>query len=137
MNVTLIVAGVVLAALCTGCDAFYYYEFQLTNLTGETIRAEIVDVPGTYSKDSVYTIMPRQTAVIYRNGGVCQPNYVPEDRYATYPDPVLPPQIKATLYIGDTVLPDSLRHHKHWDFRAKKLLGVYTLTITEELIETL
>ena len=124
-----------LIAFFAGCDSFYDYRFQITNLTGDTIRVELRQNNSSNYKND--TVVPGQTTVIFREGGACRPDYVPEDKYGSYPGNILPPRSKVTIYVGDILMPDSLRYHKRWDYSSQKLLGVYTLNITEELVFTL
>ena len=126
-------------AVCAGCDADYERLYEVENQTDEVVRIELRYTKADRvlsGKDRVFTIEAGTKAMLFDRGGHCQSKYVPEDLYPE-PDMVLEPFDKFDVYAGDILLDEDLRRRKHWEYSAKKLVGVYTLRITEELVADL
>jgi hypothetical protein len=132
-NLATIVACFAVFASCdTGYDIFYDVE----NLTNETVRIEAryKSHLGPEEKECSFSLAPGETARVYSDGGLNAKNYVPADEHAFPPqNKELPPFEKFEVYVGDVQLPEHIRHREYWEYSAKKLLGVYTLRITDEL----
>ena len=131
-----VAAVVALLAVCAGCDTGYDVYYDVENQTGETVRIEAKNKRWlSGGKECSFTVLPGESARVYSAGGLNAKNYVPVDEHAYPPqDKELPPFEKFEVYVGDVLLPESIRHREYWEYSAKKLLGVYTLRITEELI---
>ena len=131
-----IAAIVVFATFLSACDSPYQYIFYVTNHTGEPVQVEAV---AHNNKNSSITIPEGKTIDIYSEQNMTSNhNYVPEDLYMDRNSwRHLPPYKKFEVYAGNTLLSDSVRLRKYWDYSAKKLLGTYTLNVTEELVSNL
>ena len=121
-------------ALLSSCE--YDYSYQVANLTGETMRLEICE-SHTPNRRDILTITPGKTVEIARHkGGGVKWDYVPGDKFKQSPDELLPLRSITEIYVGDRLMPDSLRCRKYWDFSSKKLHSRYKLSITKDLILT-
>ena len=126
-------------AMFAGCDTGYDVFYDVVNLTNDQVRIEAKYKSWlSGGKECSFTIASGETARVYDNGGLNAKDYVPIDEHAYPPqNKELPPFEKFEVYVGDVLLPDSIRHREYWEYSAKKLLGVYTLRITEKLVSEL
>ena len=120
-----------------GCDTPYDVFYEIENRTDKVV---FIDADfwnpkkGTHEKDISFTCAAGETVRIFSDGGVNLKDYVPEDLFS-FPDGIIPHNFdKCDVYIDGVLMSDSLRCRKNWDYVAKKLLGVYTLRITEESV---
>ena len=133
-------ACLTVVVLFTGCDPIYDYSFQVANLTGDMVRIEKSDQ--TYKdRDSTYTIAPGGKAEIEKYV-ICSSYFSEAPRWTELenpgkPDLIIPEGCKLTIYVGETILPESVQLRKYWDYTEKKRHGVLLLNITKELISTL
>jgi len=136
LNLRNVTVACIAAIMFSGCDAHYDYIFKVANQTGVSVRVEAV---GYNNRDEVFSIPAGEIVTIFREGGMTgSAKYVPEDRYQNANSSSnLPPIKKFEVYVGNTLLSDSVRLRKYWDYSAQKLLGTYTLIVTEKLLEDL
>ena len=114
------------------CDTPYDVFYDVENLTDETVfiefRSHKNDTYGNRVGEA--TVAPGETARVVKDGGVNARDYVPPpcyDQLPRYYDVF-------NVYVGGVLLHENVRLCKHWEYFAKKLLGVHTLRITEELV---
>jgi len=135
-NVATIVACLAIIFLFATCDTRYDIFYDVSNQTGDTVRVELSHDDFCKNKqnrkDGIFTILPGRTERIDREGGLNLPNYVPEDIYGWDSTMMLPSCSTLKIYVGETLLPDSLYYRKNWDYSAQKLIGIYTLRITDK-----
>jgi len=126
-----------LVLVFVSCDTLYVVNYEIENRTDDIIFIDI-RLGAHYSyikeKDREFTVAPGKSVKIFETGGVNAKDYVPPDDYF-FPDEMVPRHFeKCDIYVGDIQMADSIRYRKNWDYSAKKLLGVYTLSITKETV---
>ena len=123
----------------TGCDTPYDIVYEIENLTDQTITVETGKSRFITGEGQTFTIAIGATVQVLRRGGVNARDYVPpDDRYNFVNDKLFPPGFeKFDIYCGDVLLPESICRPELWEYRAKKLLGVYNLCITKERVDEL
>ena len=123
--------------MLVSCDSLYDVFYEIENRTDEIVCIDI-RLGAHYSyikeKDRSFTVAPGKSVKIFETGGVNAKDYVPPDEYFS-PDEMVPRHFeKCDIYVGDILMTDSIRYRKNWNYSAKKLLGIYSLSITEERV---
>lgn len=137
----ILIAVIFLIPSLTGCfDTYYDILYQIENLTEHTLSIETVikQYSSSPTQEQSFSVAPGKTVQVADEGGINGPKYVPHDEWHYYPESFTPTSfLKFDIHIrvGDDLLSDDIRQSKNWDYEAKKLLGVYTLRITKELVE--
>jgi hypothetical protein len=125
------------AVLLPSCDTPYDILYNVANLTNESLRIDASYeewISGRKTvKETSFIIAAGKTVTVKESWGVNARDYVPPDKHAWQPDTFLLPERfeKFDIYVGDILLPDSVRYRKNWEYSAKKLLGVYALYIKD------
>ena len=122
-----------------GCSWEYEYIYEIENTLNEPIvlKTTINDEDCLLITDSVFTIQPHQTMVIAhdRSKSASAKYHVPECEYFEDEDIVIPEYIRFDIYMNDKRISRNLRTFKFWEYIAQKEHSIYTLKITEELLE--
>ncbi len=119
------------AVVMTGCEGTCHIYYEINNETNSEIVVQIKET----GENSQIIIMPDSKQLIDSTGGLCDYGGLPEDGDYGWKGLVIS---DATMVIGETNIPDKIWMREHWDFsKTAKYEGTYTLTVTDELIETL
>jgi len=115
------------------CDTPYDVFYEIENCTDKNVIIETrIGLSYVPDKEKTFNIAPGETVCVHNTGGVNAKDYIPPDEYFS-PDDLLPRDfVKFDIYVGGILMEDSLRCRKNWEFFSKKLLGVYTLRITDD-----
>ncbi len=114
--------------ITTGCEYSCLTDFIIINQTTSTI-----DVNGKYEQ---IKIAPNDNEVIYHWGDLCGDRGTLSDRYSEYPDTRI--VYDWVLVINGESIPEEIWTRKYWNFSSVVVRkATYTLTVTDELIETL
>ncbi len=111
----------------TGCDKSCTTEFKIKNQT----ESEIIIKMSENSKQM--TIAPDQELTVNRQHELCG-GEKPSDRYYQYPDVKM---MYAEMRINGELVPDIIWKRKYWDFTSVVSRAIYTLTVTDELLENI
>lgn len=134
MKIKLIQLTILLLAL-SSCEYFNYYEYKIENQVNDTITIVggrlMIDYALSATQDSILVVLPNETLRIYsHSGGVAGKDEEPEDIRGRYWD-------IDTVLIGirDTVLIKNFGESSIWKYKAGPNIGIYTLSITEDLLK--
>ncbi len=115
-------------AALTGCDYSCFTDFVVINQT-----ASIIEVNGEYGQIKIY---PNEEGLVYMESDLCGDRSTLSDRYAEYPDWKIVNGFNMTIN-GENVS-EEIWTRKYWEFSSIIVRKAkYTLTFTEELLETL
>ncbi len=133
----MVVIAAVLATI-TGCNhpkeimdyrCGWYY--KITNQTD----SDVVYVD-TYDNEAIF-ILPNETVLLARHqSSWCQEGYFPPDAYEDTPDELMQFS-ECRLMVNDEFMPEAIWTRHLWGFANEPYAAVYTLTLTDQLIESL
>jgi hypothetical protein len=119
------------SAALSGCDALWHIDWVVENRT----ESEIVITTKRMGESNSIVIAPDDKQLIYFEEDLGDPGGLPDDDGYGYQGPVL---TDAKIMIDNNEVPDEIWLRKYWIFtKNSKYNGTYTLTITDELIETI
>lgn len=122
-----------------GCSWEYEYTYEIENTLDEPIvlKTTINDDDCFRIEDSVIIIQPNQTKVIVHDTSksASAKYHVPECEYSEDDDIVIPEHIRFDIYINNNRIARNLRTFKYWEYIAQKQHSIYTLKITEEMLD--
>lgn len=121
----------VVAALW-GCDYSIVYEYKVANATQRTLEMRL---PGNRpdAQRSVL-IRPGATVQVYIHSAFLGGEHdIPVDVIPG--DSLLPPCGVYDFTAAGEPIPEHFRQRSYWDFAASERLGVYTLTVTDEMTD--
>jgi len=139
-----------LLLLCS-CDAWYSYHYTINNQTSDTLKVFVSYLPPYYialdsigtanTKDSIYIINPHSVLTIEQEGTLCGWAYEPidlrnqsmEERRHNGGDVLLLDYI-TKVYAGNKLINKKYWNMDCWNFKSKKLLGTYSITIKSDEI---
>ncbi|UII22269.1 hypothetical protein [Fulvivirga ligni] len=115
------------------CDYFADYTYKVVNESSEaiTIHAQS-DQGGFRIQDSLTVLQEGEFLKISEDLGTSGKHHIPEDNYTS--TDTIPPISRFLIVINDHEY-DTLRFRHFWDYEGTERNGIYTLTITDELLE--
>lgn len=126
-------------AVMTGCsgkeDAWCSWDFKIANNTELNVAAMS---NGAIMKE---VIAPNNELTISSSGTLCSKqdsslsDYYPDEEELMDVFSLVTPTIR--IKVGDELLPETAMKRKYWKYTSEKYHGTYTLTLTDELIETI
>jgi len=136
--------------LCS-CDGWYSYHYIINNQTSDTLKVFVNYLPPYYialdsigtanTKDSIYIINPHSVLTIEQEGTLCGWAYEPidlrnqsmEERIHNGGDVLLLDYI-TKVCAGNKIIDKKYWNIDCWNFKSKKLLGTYSITIKSDMI---
>ncbi len=115
---TLVIIG------CTERDYGCETDYLINNQTKSELTIEIA------SKNKQFIIRPGEKQVIYYTSGLCGKNTKPDG----FSEGVV---MKFRLKINKKFVPEEMLERQYWDFVSELYLATYTLTVTDELLQSL
>lgn len=133
------------------CDGWYSYHYVINNNTSDTLRFYVNNLPPRFfdnmtvnkinKKDSVFIINPRSKLTIEQDGSLCGWAYKPvdlrsiskEERIKNYYDSPLFDFI-LEVYANNKEIDMKYWNEDCWSFKSKTLLGIYSISITNEML---
>jgi hypothetical protein len=100
----------------------------------EIVNETDLDIVYTCGKVEV-TVKPGAKEMIFMLSTECEENDIPTDRYL--PDDLISNYSTHKLLLDSEPLPNSIWNRSHWSFSNEVYYAIYTLIITNELIENL
>jgi hypothetical protein len=112
------------------------YHCVVENLTDKVVTIEaLLAYKYTDDRERSFTIEAgASVTVITENGFRFSPWDDPKDKYNLRDDKIPVYFEKFDIYVDGVLMPEKMRWHENWNFKAKKTQATYTLRITEALI---
>jgi|GEM_PF-6546142 hypothetical protein len=129
--------SILILILATGCDYFENSDFRVINESSKAIVIKTIIDPddhGIRFNDSIHSVPSGGDIEFHQGRGLTGKNDIPPDYYE--PLDTIPPVTRFDIFV-DGKLYDTLRLRQFWKFSAREQVGTYTLTITEELLNSL
>jgi hypothetical protein len=124
-KILLFICTTMLAFAMTHCsDGSCTRDYKVINQTEFSISIELK------KNGEQIIIEPNEEREIYERWGLCGVGEIPQDGYSE--EEMI---LDASMRIDGELIPDAIWKRKYWSFANKESYAVYTLTVTNELIE--
>lgn len=128
---------VLLFSIFYGCEYWSDNGYKIINNTSDTLKIKMdrLGIYYQYNKDTIILVTPLSTMKIIAGGHICGKNCEPEDIRYTADSTEFFGKYFTEISVNNTPLDSIFWNPARWNFTSKRRLGIYTLTITQDMIK--